>query len=107
MGGMGAVRQTAMLPQTRWRRLTLLRHRIGLDNPTPDGGGRREARYDGPDVEVLFRQQFRHEIREGHYTIDFALSGEAALDMLAGQVGEEIGLLVSDINMPGMDGLDL
>ena len=62
---------------------------------------------DEPDVEVLFRQQFRHEIREGHYTIDFALSGEAALDMLAGQVGEEIGLLVSDINMPGMDGLDL
>src|SRR5271166_857844 len=34
---------------------------------------------DEPDVEVLFRQQFRREVREGHYTIDFALSGEAAL----------------------------
>jgi DNA-binding NtrC family response regulator len=56
---------------------------------------------------VLFRQQFRRGVREGHYTIDFALSGETALDKLAGQIGEEIGLLVSDINMPGMNGLDL
>ena len=62
---------------------------------------------DEPDVEVLFRQQFRREMREGHYTIDFALSGEAALDKLAGQGGDEIDLLVSDINMPGMNGLDL
>jgi DNA-binding NtrC family response regulator len=46
-------------------------------------------------------------MRAGHYTIDFALSGEAALDKLAGQDGEEIDLLVSDINMPGMNGLDL
>ena len=42
---------------------------------------------DEPDVEVLFRQQFRREVRDGHYTIDFALSGEAALDKLAGRVG--------------------
>jgi|SRR5215472_4557614 DNA-binding NtrC family response regulator len=62
---------------------------------------------DEPDVEVLFRQQFRREMRQGLYTLDFALSGEAALDKLDGSVGEQIILLVSDINMPGMSGLDL
>jgi DNA-binding NtrC family response regulator len=62
---------------------------------------------DEPDVEVLFRQQFRREVRQGLYTLDFALSGTAALDTLDGCVGEEIILLVSDINMPGMSGLDL
>jgi hypothetical protein len=39
--------------------------------------------------------------------MDFALSGEAALDKLARQIGEEIGLLVSGISMPGVNGLDL
>src|SRR5512137_477681 len=62
---------------------------------------------DEADVETLFRQQFRREVREGLYTMDFALSGKAALDILDGHVGEEIILLVSDINMPGMSGLDL
>lgn len=62
---------------------------------------------DEPDVEVLFRQQFRREVRQGLYLLDFALSGEAALDKLDGSIGEEIILLVSDINMPGMTGLDL
>ena len=62
---------------------------------------------DEPDVEMLFRQQFRREVRQGLYTLDFALSGAAALDKLDGRVGEEIILLVSDINMPGMTGLEL
>ena len=62
---------------------------------------------DEPDVEALFRQQFRREVRQGLYLLDFALSGEAALNKLDGCVGEEIILLVSDINMPGMSGLDL
>ena len=62
---------------------------------------------DEPDVESLFRQQFRREVREGQYLLDFALSGEAALDKLDGSAAEEIILLVSDINMPGMSGLDL
>src|SRR5271166_3927374 len=62
---------------------------------------------DEPDVEALFRQQFRREVRQGLYILDFALSGQAALDKLAGCVGEEIILLVSDINMPGMSGLEL
>ena len=62
---------------------------------------------DEPDVEALFRQQFRREVRQGLYLLDFALSGEAALDKLDGCIGEQIILLVSDINMPGMNGLDL
>ena len=62
---------------------------------------------DEPDVEALFRQQFRREVREGRYLIDFALSGAAALDKLDGCIGQQIILLVSDINMPGMSGLDL
>ena len=62
---------------------------------------------DEADVAELFRQQFRREVRQGLYLLDFALSGEAALNKLDGCVGEEIILLVSDINMPGMSGLDL
>jgi CheY-like chemotaxis protein len=62
---------------------------------------------DEPDVEALFRQQFRREVRQGLYTMDFALSATAALEILDGHSGEEIILLVSDINMPGMSGLEL
>ena len=62
---------------------------------------------DEPDVEALFRQQFRREVREGLYTLDFALSAAAALAILDDASGEKIILLVSDINMPGMSGLDL
>ena len=56
---------------------------------------------------ALSRQQLRREVRDGRYTLDFALSGKAALDILDGHVGEQIILLVSDINMPGMAGLEL
>jgi DNA-binding NtrC family response regulator len=62
---------------------------------------------DEPDVEELFRQQFRREVREGQYLLDFALSGESALRKIDGCIGQQIILLVSDINMPGMSGLDL
>jgi DNA-binding NtrC family response regulator len=62
---------------------------------------------DETDVEVLFRQQFRREVRQGLYNLDFALSASIALEKLDVAVGEDIILLVSDINMPGMSGLDL
>lgn len=62
---------------------------------------------DEPDVETLFRQQFRREMRQGLYMLDFATSGEAALTKLDDHTGQSIILLLSDINMPGMTGLDL
>jgi len=62
---------------------------------------------DEADVEVLFRQQFRREVRQGLYNLDFALSASLALEKLDDAVREDIILLVSDINMPGMSGLDL
>ena len=62
---------------------------------------------DEPDVETLFRQQFRREVRQELYVLNFASSGKAALDILDSHIGEEIILLVSDINMPGMTGLEL
>lgn len=61
---------------------------------------------DEPDVEALFRQHFRRELRDGRYALEFALSGPAALERLGDDTGD-IVLVVSDINMPGMSGLEL
>jgi CheY-like chemotaxis protein len=62
---------------------------------------------DEPDVADLFRQQFRRELRSGRFKMDFALSASEALDRVA--VAEEACLIFifSDINMPGMTGLQL
>ena len=62
---------------------------------------------DEPDAQDLFRQNFRREIRKGVYAFDFALSGEAALDVLKEQTPPGVGLVLSDINMPGMSGIEL
>ena len=62
---------------------------------------------DEPDVAVLFRQQFRREAREGVYVLLFALSALEALDRLAGEIEPQLIVILSDINMPGMDGLGL
>jgi DNA-binding NtrC family response regulator len=62
---------------------------------------------DEPDAEALYRQQFRREIREGLYRLDFALSAETALAILDDASGDKIILLVSHTTMPGMSGLDL
>jgi CheY-like chemotaxis protein len=62
---------------------------------------------DEPDVEVLFRQQFRHDLRAGRFTMDFAQSGDMALQHITDAAGVSIILILSDINMPGMSGLEL
>jgi len=62
---------------------------------------------DEPDVEALFRQQFRREMRSGRFTLDFASSAPAALRMVETADDSALILLLSDINMPGMTGLEL
>ena len=62
---------------------------------------------DEPDVAELFRQRFRRETRQGAYVLHFAASGEDALDRLAGEIEPRLIVILSDINMPGMDGLEL
>lgn len=61
---------------------------------------------DEQDVKDLFQQKFRKEIRNGQVVFEFAHSGEEALKILSGLEHEAI-LILSDINMPGMSGLDL
>ena len=62
---------------------------------------------DEPDVEMLFRQQFRRDIRAGRFTMEFAESGAAALRRIDEAEGASLILILSDINMPGMSGLEL
>lgn len=62
---------------------------------------------DEPDVTELFRQRFRREARNGEYVLHFAESGERALQVLRNGIRPELILILSDINMPGMDGLQL
>jgi CheY-like chemotaxis protein len=61
---------------------------------------------DEPDVRLLFEQRFRREIRSGEFTFSFAYSGEEALTFLRDHPSEVV-LILSDINMPGMSGLEL
>jgi CheY-like chemotaxis protein len=62
---------------------------------------------DEPDVAELFRQRFRREARQGTYVLHFAGSGEDALQLLAHGIEPQLIVILSDINMPGMDGLSL
>jgi two-component system chemotaxis response regulator CheY len=61
---------------------------------------------DEADVQPLFMQRFRREIKNNELEFDFALSGEAALDYLH-EKRSEVVLILSDINMPGMSGIEL
>ena len=62
---------------------------------------------DEPDVEVLFRQHFRRDLRAGRYTMEFAQSAPAALQRITDATGVSLILILSDINMPEMSGLEL
>ena len=62
---------------------------------------------DEPDVADLFRQSFRREARQGTYVMLFAASGAEALDRLTGEIQPTLIAVVTDISMPGMDGLEL
>ena len=62
---------------------------------------------DEPDVEVLFRQCFRRDLRAGRFTMEFARSASAALRRITDATGVQLILILSDINMPEMSGLEL
>jgi len=62
---------------------------------------------DEPDVEALFRQQFRRDLRAERFVMDFANSASEALTRVASSGGQSLILILSDINMPGMTGLEM
>ena len=61
---------------------------------------------DEKDVQILFQQRFRKEIRKGELDFHFAFSGEQALEVMS-EMQQKAVLILSDINMPGMSGLEL
>ena len=62
---------------------------------------------DEPDIELLFRQQFRRDLRDGRFVMEFAQSAHGALQRIADATNTSLILVLSDINMPGMSGLEL
>lgn len=62
---------------------------------------------DERDIETLFRQKFRKEIKNEGLDLEFAFSGQEALDILEQADPPEVMYVFSDINMPGMTGLEL
>ena len=62
---------------------------------------------DEPDVAEMFRQRFRREARNGTYVMHFANSGDEALNLLTKGIEPTLMVILSDINMPMMDGLEL
>ena len=62
---------------------------------------------DEPDVEALFRQQFRRDLRAQRFVMDFAMSASDALARVASNIEQPPILILSDINMPGMTGLEM
>lgn len=62
---------------------------------------------DEKDAETLFRQHFRKDLRAGRFVMAFADGAQAALDIIDAADSATLILILSDINMPGMSGLDL
>jgi len=62
---------------------------------------------DERDVEMLFRQKFRKELRTKNLELVFAFSGSEALNLLEEKHPPDVAYIFSDINMPGMTGLEL
>jgi CheY-like chemotaxis protein len=62
---------------------------------------------DEPDVEVLFPQQFRRDLRADRFTMEFAQSAPMALQRISDAGDRALILILSDINMPGTSGLEL
>jgi CheY-like chemotaxis protein len=62
---------------------------------------------DEADVELLFRQQFRRDLRAGRFAMEFAQSASLALQRISEAGDQSLILILSDINMPGMSGLEL
>lgn len=62
---------------------------------------------DEPDVENMFRQHFRRDLRSGRFIMEFALSAAAALEHVKVIADASLILILSDINMPGMSGLEM
>ena len=84
-------------------------HPAANNSPSKDGWRHNLSTHilvvdDEPDVESMFRQHFRRDLRSGRFIMEFALSAPAALEAIA---DPSLILILSDINMPGMSGLEM